>query len=59
MTDTRKAILGNFSGGDWYKHRSALARIVELRGGFDKIDKEHLRITLTWYVLGATPNICE
>ncbi|OAL02356.1 hypothetical protein IQ06DRAFT_270754 [Phaeosphaeriaceae sp. SRC1lsM3a] len=42
------AILGNFSGGDWYKHRSALARIVELRGGFDKIDKEHLRITLTW-----------
>jgi hypothetical protein len=53
-----KAILGSFSSGDWYKHRNALIRIVRLRGGFETIDKEHLRITLTWYVLDAVPDLC-
>ncbi|KAH7075765.1 hypothetical protein BKA63DRAFT_512323 [Paraphoma chrysanthemicola] len=47
------AVLGNFNSGDWHKHRSALARMVALRGGFDKIDKEHLRITLTWVDLAG------
>lgn len=42
------ALLGNFAGGEWDKHRNALVRIVELRGGFNEIDKEYLRITLSW-----------
>ncbi|CAO2647075.1 Nn.00g079970.m01.CDS01 [Neocucurbitaria sp. VM-36] len=42
------SMLGNFAGGDWDKHRNALVRILGLRGGYDAIDKEYLRITLTW-----------
>jgi hypothetical protein len=44
-------LFGDSTSGCWYKHRSALVEIAELRGGFDTIEKEHLRITLTWYVL--------
>jgi hypothetical protein len=43
-----QALLGNFSGGDWQKHSNALARIVGLRGGYDAITKEYLRITVSW-----------
>ncbi|CAG5158171.1 uncharacterized protein ALTATR162_LOCUS5020 [Alternaria atra] len=42
------ALLGTFADGHWHKHRNALVSIVGLRGGYDAIDKEHLRITLTW-----------
>ncbi|KAJ4377202.1 hypothetical protein N0V83_000025 [Neocucurbitaria cava] len=42
------SLLGNFVSDDWYKHRNALVRILGLRGGYSAIDKEHLRITLTW-----------
>lgn len=52
ITDVFQALLGNFAGGEWHKHRSALLKIVALRGGFDEIKTEHLRITLSWYVHG-------
>ncbi|KAF1847854.1 uncharacterized protein K460DRAFT_384132 [Cucurbitaria berberidis CBS 394.84] len=42
------ALLGNFTSDDWYKHRNALVRIVGLRGGYHAIDKDYLRITVTW-----------
>jgi hypothetical protein len=45
-----KAVLGNTSNSEWHKHRNALFRIVGLRGGFDTVNKEDLRITLAWYV---------
>ncbi|KAL1799052.1 hypothetical protein ACET3X_003089 [Alternaria dauci] len=41
------ALMGNFTG-DWQKHSSALVRIVGLRGGYDTIAKEYLRITVSW-----------
>jgi hypothetical protein len=43
-----QALLGNFTGNDWQKHRDALVRIVGLRGGYDDITKEYLRITVSW-----------
>ena len=43
-------MLGNFAGGEWKQHHDALLKIIELRGGFDTIDQEHLRITVSWYV---------
>ena len=48
--DISQALMGNFTGDDWHKHSSALVRIVELRGGYDAIAKEYLRITISWYV---------
>ncbi|KAI8933326.1 hypothetical protein NX059_009950 [Plenodomus lindquistii] len=42
------ALLGSFGDGDWTKHRNALVRIIGLRGGYDTIDKEHLRCTISW-----------
>ncbi|KAF2845127.1 hypothetical protein T440DRAFT_493642 [Plenodomus tracheiphilus IPT5] len=42
------ALLGSFGNGDWAKHRNALVRIIGLRGGYDTIDKESLRCTITW-----------
>ncbi|CAN9130044.1 unnamed protein product [Alternaria alternata] len=42
------ALMGNFTDDDWHKHSSALVRIVELRGGYDAIAKEYLRITISW-----------
>ncbi|CAG5158169.1 uncharacterized protein ALTATR162_LOCUS5019 [Alternaria atra] len=42
------ALLNSFADGHWYKHRNALVHIVELRGGYEAIENEHLRITLTW-----------
>jgi hypothetical protein len=41
-------VIGDFSGGDWEKHRDALVRVVGLRGGFDMIKKDYLRISLAW-----------
>jgi hypothetical protein len=49
--DIPQALLGNFASNDWQKHSSALVRIVGLRGGYDAITKEYLRITISWYVL--------
>ncbi|KAH8640883.1 hypothetical protein IG631_03824 [Alternaria alternata] len=46
--DISQALMGNFTGDDWHKHSSALVRIVELRGGYDAIAKEYLRITISW-----------
>ncbi|KAI4942193.1 hypothetical protein J4E91_010167 [Alternaria rosae] len=46
--DNLQALLGNFNSSDWQKHSNALVRIVGLRGGFDTIEKEHLRITISW-----------
>jgi hypothetical protein len=46
--DISQALMGNFTGDDWQKHSSALVRIVELRGGYDAIMKEYLRITISW-----------
>ncbi|CAA9962937.1 hypothetical protein PTMSG1_06305 [Pyrenophora teres f. maculata] len=40
------ALLGDFT--HWQKHSNALVRIVGLRGGYDAIDKEHLRLTVSW-----------
>ncbi|KAL1793790.1 hypothetical protein ACET3X_008772 [Alternaria dauci] len=42
------ALLGSFGDGNWEKHRNAFARIIRLRGGYDAVDKEYLRITITW-----------
>ncbi|PVI04305.1 hypothetical protein DM02DRAFT_625013 [Periconia macrospinosa] len=39
-------VLGTFLG--WEQHRSALARVVQLRGGIDFITDENLRITISW-----------
>jgi hypothetical protein len=46
---TLKALLKSFADGHWYKHRDALVHIIGLRGGYEAIENEHLRITLTWY----------
>jgi len=46
--DIFQALLGNFTGNDWQKHSNALVRIVGLRGGYDAITKEYLRITVSW-----------
>ncbi|KAG9193184.1 hypothetical protein G6011_03219 [Alternaria panax] len=46
--DIFQALMGNFTGNDWQKHSSALVRIVGLRGGYDAITKEYLRITISW-----------
>jgi hypothetical protein len=43
-----QALLGNFSGNIWQKHANALARMVELRGGYDSITKDYLRVTVSW-----------
>ncbi|KAL6704519.1 hypothetical protein ACN47E_008148 [Coniothyrium glycines] len=43
-----QALLGNFAGTDWHKHRSALISMIRGRGGYNALRKEHLRITLTW-----------
>ena len=45
-----QALLSSFSNGEWEKHRAALVRIVALRGGYDAIKVDHLRIVLAWYV---------
>ena len=50
VTDVLQALLGSFAGGEWRKHRNALLKMVALRGGFEQIKNEDLRITLTWYV---------
>ncbi|KAF3032390.1 hypothetical protein E8E12_003484 [Didymella heteroderae] len=42
------ALLGSFAGGEWKQHQGALLKLIELRGGFDTIDQEHLRITVSW-----------
>ncbi|KAF2826610.1 hypothetical protein CC86DRAFT_349539 [Ophiobolus disseminans] len=42
------ALHGSFAGGEFHKHRNALIKIVALRGGFDAIETEHLRITTSW-----------
>ncbi|KAF2024131.1 hypothetical protein EK21DRAFT_79413 [Setomelanomma holmii] len=42
------AILGNFAGNEWFKHRNALLKIIGLRGGFEAVKTENLRITLSW-----------
>ncbi|KAJ4346443.1 uncharacterized protein N0V89_010372 [Didymosphaeria variabile] len=39
-------ILGEFEG--WENHRNALARMTGLRGGFNNIAQESLRITVSW-----------
>jgi hypothetical protein len=59
MTDMFKALFGDATGSGWYKHRNALLGIVGLRGGFNTISKENLRITLTWYVLGVTRGLYQ
>ena len=51
VTDASQALLGSFAGGEFHKHRNALLKVVGLRGGFDAIKTEHLRITVSWYVL--------
>lgn len=49
-----QAILGKSNGEAWHKHRNALLNIINLRGGFDGIDKlDHLRLTLSWCVPSA------
>ncbi|KAH7067953.1 hypothetical protein FB567DRAFT_541528 [Paraphoma chrysanthemicola] len=42
------ALHGSFSGGEWHKHCGALSKIVSLRGGYDAVKTEHLRITISW-----------
>ncbi|KAF1363411.1 hypothetical protein EJ07DRAFT_152225 [Lizonia empirigonia] len=42
------ALLGSFAGGEWKQHQNALLKIIRLRGGFETIDQEHLRITVSW-----------
>lgn len=39
-------ILGVFTG--WEAHRDALMRMIDLRGGFQNISNEALRITISW-----------
>ncbi|KAF2685216.1 hypothetical protein K458DRAFT_388110 [Lentithecium fluviatile CBS 122367] len=39
-------ILGAFAG--WQQHRNGMARIIQLKGGVDKITTEELRITISW-----------
>jgi len=51
MTDSSQALLGSFTGGEFHKHRNALTKIVALRGGFEAIKAEYLRITVSWYVV--------
>jgi hypothetical protein len=43
-----QALLGSFAGGEWKQHQDALLKLIELRGGFDMIDRECLRITVSW-----------
>lgn len=50
LADVTQALLGAFSGGEFHKHRDALTKVVALRGGYDAIKTESLRITLSWYV---------
>ncbi|RMZ68228.1 tachykinin family [Pyrenophora seminiperda CCB06] len=40
------AFLGDFT--HWQKHSNALVRIVNLRGGYQSITRDHLRITVSW-----------
>ncbi|UPX19979.1 uncharacterized protein EKO05_0010227 [Ascochyta rabiei] len=42
------ALLGSFAGGEWKQHQDALVKIIEMRGGYDTIHEEHLRITVSW-----------
>ncbi|KAJ8113822.1 hypothetical protein OPT61_g4146 [Boeremia exigua] len=42
------ALLGGFASGEYMQHQKALLKIIDLRGGFDTIDKEYLRITISW-----------
>ncbi|KAH6638809.1 hypothetical protein C7974DRAFT_387349 [Boeremia exigua] len=42
------ALLGSFAGGEYKKHQDALLKMIELKGGFDSIDWEPLRITVSW-----------
>ncbi|CAI6303832.1 unnamed protein product [Periconia digitata] len=39
-------VLGTFVG--WEQHRHALVRVIQLRGGIDRITDENLRITVSW-----------
>ncbi|KAH7135051.1 hypothetical protein B0J11DRAFT_151027 [Dendryphion nanum] len=39
-------IMGGFDS--WGRHRTALSRMIELRGGVDTVTGEQLRITLSW-----------
>ncbi|ENI07978.1 hypothetical protein COCC4DRAFT_20880 [Bipolaris maydis ATCC 48331] len=43
-----QALLGNFPNDGWQKHADALARIVQLRGGYDSITTDFLRVTVSW-----------
>lgn len=42
------ALLGSFAGGEFKQHQEAISKIVRLRGGFDNITWEPLRITISW-----------
>lgn len=53
--DNLQALLGNFTSSDWQKHSNALVRIVGLRGGFHTIEKEHLRVTISWSASPGEP----
>ncbi|KAF2629211.1 hypothetical protein BU25DRAFT_364230 [Macroventuria anomochaeta] len=43
-----QALLGSFGGGEWKQHHNALLEIIDLRGGYNTIDQEYLRITISW-----------
>ncbi|KAF9691459.1 hypothetical protein EKO04_010905 [Ascochyta lentis] len=42
------ALLGNFAGGEWKQHQAALLKIIGMRGGYETINQEYLRITVSW-----------
>ncbi|KAF2646863.1 hypothetical protein P280DRAFT_441310 [Massarina eburnea CBS 473.64] len=39
-------ILGSFDG--WGHHRNAMTRVIQLRGGFENVNAQELRLTISW-----------
>lgn len=48
MINDNQYIIKDFEA--WEKHGNALLKMIEMRGGIDRITQKELRITLSWYV---------